>query len=298
MPADLKLVTAVRSTFKRMPKVLQIGGTGTGKSYNLRSVVEAGLCLCTVETEPSEILDDLPCIPPEGSSHGECHRRYITPAVPSWEAMMDNAKHINTMNFKMLTDLVDPNRHQYRGWFDVLSACANYKCDRCGKVLGDVTRFTDKQAFALDTLSGLNIMAMELQSGAKPVKSQGDWQIAMDNEERFINKLTTDTRCLFILNAHAEREVDEISGGVSVFAGALGRKMGPKLPRFFSDVIHCRRDSKGWYWSTLTPSFELKGRNVAWAIDIKPDFGPLLRTYEDRYAKGLAETDPPKPNQT
>ena len=287
------LVQVPHTAFKRMPKVFQIGGTGTGKSHSLRSIVAAGLDLFTLETEPSEVLDDLPCEPSPGK--GACHRRYITPAVPDWDAMLENARVINTMNFRMLTELVDPNRHKYRGWFDVLSTCANYKCDRCGKVFGDVTKFTERQAFALDTLSGLNIMAMELQSGAKPVKSPGDWQVAMDNEERFINKLTTGTRCLFILNAHPEREVDEISGGVSVFAGALGRKMGPKLPRFFSDVVHCRRDTKGWWWSTLTPTYELKARNVAWATDIRQDFGPLLRTYEERYAKGLSETDPPKP---
>jgi hypothetical protein len=89
--------------------------------------------------------------------------------------------------------------------------------------------------------------------------------------------------------------VDEVNGGVSVFAGALGKKMGPKLPRFFSDVILCRRDPKGWVWTTLAPTYELKARNVPWATDISPDFGPLLRTYGERYLKGLTDA-PPKPS--
>lgn len=264
----------------RMPKVWLMGEIGAGKSNALRTIVEAGLELCTIETEPSETLDDVPC------SRG-LHRRFVMPVVSGWDAMIQMAEYINSMSFKGLTDLIDPNKRSYRGWFDVLSACANYKCDRCGKVLGDITKFHSRQALALDSLSGLNIMAMELQAGAKPVKAQGDWQIAMDNLERFIIKLATDTRCLLVVTSHIEREIDEITGGHSMYPGTLGRKLAPKIPRFFSDVIHARKESRRWLWSTETPGFHLKSRNVGWGEKLEADFRPLLRTYDERFAKGL-----------
>jgi hypothetical protein len=134
----------------------------------------------------------------------------------------------------------------------------------------------------LDSLSGLNLMAMNLVVGAKPTKSQGDWGIAMDNEERLIQKLSCDLHCHFVLTTHLDREMDEQLGQVSLMASALGRKMAPKLPRWFSDVVLARVTGGKFYWSTTTAGIDLKARNFDLTDTLQPDIAPALATWKFR----------------
>jgi hypothetical protein len=62
-------------------------------------------------------------------------------------------------------------------------------------------------------------------------------------------------------------------------ASTLGRKLGPKLPRFFSDVVHVKRDGPKFTWSTSTPNVETKARNVPISGDLSPSFGPIIASW-------------------
>ena len=112
--------------------------------------------------------------------------------------------------------------------------------DESGKSWGPIDKFGLDKAVVLDNLSGLNTMSMNLATGGKPIKSQPDWGKAMDYEERIITACTS-IIAPFVLIGHVEREVNEVSGSIDVMVGALGRKLAPKLPRLFSDVIYAQR---------------------------------------------------------
>lgn len=259
------------------PKVMLVGATGSGKTHSIRTLVEAGLEVFCVFTEPGmEVLSDIPS--------DKLHWHYIPPAGPDWAAMIDSAKKINSLSFKSLTEMGDINKSKYTEFLDLLTCLSNFACDRTGQTFGAVDSWGLDRALVVDSLSGLNVMAMNLVAGSKPVKSMADWGVAMDNLERIITKLTTDVPCTMVLTAHLEREVDEVTGGTTNMASTLGRKLAPRLPRFFSDVIVSRREGSEFFWSTAMLNTDTKARNVALADKLPPSFVPLLQKWKARQA--------------
>lgn len=257
------------------PKILLVGGTGSGKTHSIRTLLDAGLEVFGIFTEPGmEVLSDTD---PE-----RLHWHYIPPASTPWDQMIDSAQKINTMSLESISKMTDINKRQHTEFLDLLRCLANFHDDRTGKDFGPVDSFDNTRAVFVDSLSGLNIMAMNLVTGTKPVKSMSDWGIAMDNLERLITKLTVDLACTFVLTAHLERETDEISGGVQLMASTLGKKLAPRLPRFFSDVIHAKREGDKFSWSTASFNVDLKARNVAISEKIEPSFKPLIQTWKAR----------------
>jgi AAA domain len=255
-------------------KVLLLGDSGCGKTYAFRSLPPLGITPFILATEPNieDVLGDIPC--------PKLHWHYIAPANPDWETLIDSAKKINTLPFKALADMGDINKQKYNQFIQLLEALHNFKCDRCGEAFGDVSKWGPDRALGLDSLTGLNQMAMNLVVGSKPVKSMADWQIAMDNLERIINKLTTDTKAWFILTAHLERETDEVTGGIQLMASTLGKKLAPKLPRFFSDVVHVIRQGTTFKWSTASLNVALKARNLPISDNLTADFKQLFTAWK------------------
>lgn len=251
------------------------GTTGTGKTHCIRTLVDAGLEVFVLFTEPGmEVLSDLP---PE-----KLHWKYIAPATPDFSDMISSATKINTMSFEALTKLPDINKRKYTEFIDVLTALSNFTCDRTGQSYGAVDAWDQSRVLVIDSLTGLSIMAMNLVAGSKPVKSMADWGVAIDNLERLITKLCVDTQCHFVLTAHLEREVDEVTGGTSLMASTLGRKLAPKLPRFFSDVIHVKRNVDKFVWSTASSNVDLKARNLPISDSLDPSFTPLIRAWKEK----------------
>lgn len=253
--------------------LLLLGGAGTGKTSIIRTWIEAGITPMSLFVEPGfEVISDIPC--------PKQHWVYIPPVSPSFADLLDSAKKINTFDFKQLTNLGDINRSKYQEFYKVLLACNDFKCDRCGKSFGPVDKWGTDKVFFLDSLSGLSTMAMNLVVGSKPVKAIGEWGVAMDNLERFIQKLCFDKRSHFVLTAHSEREVDEISGGSMVMPGTLGKKLAPKLPRYFSDVVLARRIGDKFTWSTTAFGVDLKARNLPFSDEIAPSAVQIIANWK------------------
>ena len=265
-------------------KTMLVGATGAGKTYAIRTLIDAGITPFILFTEPGmRTLSDLPC--------DKLHYKYIPPATPTWDRLLDNAKKINTMSFKALTQLGDMNKSAYGQFLEVITTMNDFVCDRCGEHFGDVSTWGTDRAIVIDSLSGLNIMAMDMVVGAKPVKAMGDWGVAMDNLERFINAMTTNTQCHFVMTAHMEREHDEISGAVHLMPSTLGKKLAPKIPRFFDDVVLCNNKEGAFTWATLGLNVELKWRNLEGGKNLPPSFVPLIKSWES--AGGVITSEEP-----
>lgn len=249
------------------------GGTGTGKTHCLGTFIEAGITPFIIFTEPGmRTLADIPC--------PKLHWRYVKPASVSFEDLIDNATKIGGMSFKSLTGLSDMNRKKYQQLMQVLQAAHNFTCDRCGQSFGDVSEWNTDRAICLDSLSGLSRMAMDLVVGAKPVKNQADWGVAMDNLERILNKFTDDTRCHYVLISHLAREKDEITGSVINMPSTLGQKLPPKVPLSFDDVIMAKQKGGKFTWSTVDNNTELKSRNLPLGEGFPASFVPLIDSWK------------------
>lgn len=261
---------------------LLMGAPGSGKTDSLHTWLKAGLRLCVLFTEPGghESLIDA-CVRTK-TPMDKLHWAYVPAAIPSWDAMLKSADLIGAMSYKDLTELKMMQKDAYRQWITMLKNLANFTCERTGETLGAVDSWGPDTCFALDSLSGVNIMAMDLVAGAKPAKHQGEWGIAMDTEERLLTKLCAATRCFFVLIAHIEKEVDELVGNQTIVASALGRKVGPKLPRFFSDTVYCYREGTNFFWSTSTTGVVTKNRALPMRDKLPVDFQQIVTAYQRR----------------
>ena len=264
------------SDIKNIPgvNIMLLGDSGSGKTHAIRTLLEADLEVFVLFTEPGmETLSDTPS--------DKLHWHYVPPASPDFASMIDSAKKINTLDLKTLSNLGDLKKSKYTNFIDILVALDNFKCQRTGKEYGSVEDWGTNRAIVVDSLSGLSIAAMNLVVGSKPVKSQADWAISMDNLERLILKLCVDTQAFFVLTAHLERETDEITGGSALMPSTLGRKLAPKLGRYFSDVVHVERKVDRFTWSTATSNIDLKARNLPIKSDLQPSFAPIVKKWKD-----------------
>lgn len=263
-----------------------MGPPGTGKTDSLATILESGLELFIMGTEPRFIDSVLDSLKRRGRPElvERLHWVTIEPMKSSFASMISTAKLVNSMTFETLSSIkAGPESGATAGQFiRLLEALNNFKDERTGQAFGSVDTWGADKCLVLDSLSGVNIMARDLMLRGKPTAAPGEWGVSMDVEERLINKLTSDTRCMFVLIAHVEREVDEVAGGSNVTVGALGKKLAPKIPRFFSEVVLARREATNHYWSTTTTGHDLKKRVLPYSDKIEPSFRPIIEAWRQR----------------
>ena len=249
---------------------LLLGATGTGKTYSLRTFVDCGITpfIISLEAGIASTLGDIPC--------PDLHWKHINPGTESWQGLIDSARKINQLSNDALQKLSNLNSQHYTQFIDVLTTCNNFVCDRCGEQFGDVNEWSTDRVLGVDSLTGLSAMSKALTIGAKPVVSQPDWGVAMDNLERFLDTILNSTHCHTVVTAHPEMERDEISGRVMVMVSTLGRKLPPKIPPKFDDVALCVRENRNFRWSTTAPNVDLKARNLSLSDQLPPTFKTII----------------------
>jgi hypothetical protein len=121
-------------------------------------------------------------------------------------------------------------------------------------------------------------MCLDLAVGGKPVRTLPDWGVAIEQEEKILNTLCMGLRCHVVVNAHAERETDQVLGGIKVYPAALGQKLPNKIARYFSDIIYSRYDeiNRKWIWSTVTANVDTKSRHLPLTAELEPKYKPLI----------------------
>lgn len=262
--------------------VLVEGPTGTGKTYSLGTLADTGVELFVLFTESGlETLTgywtDRGLPVPEN-----VHWHVLPRPAGSFTTLADSALKINTMSQESLHKMQDPDRAKHNQFVNLLRALADFPDDRTGKKFGSVDSWSASRCLAIDSLTGINPIALSLVVGGKPVKSQADWGIAQDQVEKLLRQLTDGCKCHFVLTAHVEREVDQVFGGVKITVATLGRALAPKIPPMFSDVVLTFREGAKFLWSTANPQADLKARNLPIADGITSDFRPIIEKWKSR----------------
>jgi AAA domain len=269
-------------------KVLLIGPAGVGKTYCLGTLVESGLEVFYYGLEGG--IDPLLGYWTDRGQPvpANLHWQNIQMADFSLESMVQSAETVNKLSFQSLTQMTDPFKSQYNQMVTFLRGLMDFKDQRTGRSYGAVDKWGPDKALVIDSLTAINSAALSLAAGTKPVKSPGEWGIAMDQVERLVKKLT-DIRAHFIMIAHVEREVDEVLGGSKITVGTLGRKLAPKLAPMFSDVVLAVREGTKFTWSTANTLADLKARNIPYADGMPPSFKPLLDRWQSRGGRFTAQ---------
>ncbi len=256
-------------------KVLLIGGSGSGKTFSLRTLVDAGITPMCVFTENSfDVLGDVP--------KDKLHWVYIPPSQGTVQTLMDAAKRTMTLTPAQVQATNDISRAQTNQYMPLLEALMNFKCQRTGESFGNVSTWGTDKCLVIDSLSGLTIAATKLAVGEKYAMTQPEYQIAMKTIENLINQICTGFHCHAVVTAHMERELDEVNGGIKIYASTIGRKLAPVLPRNFTDVLLAKRMGTKFLWDSADPQADLKSRNAPISAELPPSFVPLVTKWKSR----------------
>src|SRR5208282_1506548 len=260
--------------------VLIEGPTGTGKTYSIGTLVDTG-----IETYYLALESGLESLLGYWTDHGKAvpknlHWHHISQADSDFTVMLKAAQIINTSTNEALAKMQDMDKAKYNSFVKVLLALNNFEDQRTSTKHGSPQTWGPDKCLVIDALTGLNIAAMSLVAGGKPIKTIVDWGVAMDQIEKLIRMLTEGCRCHFVLIAHIEREIDQVLGGQKITVGTLGQKLAGKIPPLFSDVILAERRGSEFFWSTANPNADLKTRNLTISEKIHPDFRTILSKWE------------------
>lgn len=256
-------------------KALLIGGPGSGKTYSIRTLVDAGITPMCLFTENSfDVLGDVPA--------DRLHWAYIPPNKGGLPSLMDAARRASTMGTDQLQKINDLTRAQTNSFQPILEMLMNFKCQRTGQTFGNISTWGTDRALVVDSLSGVAIAATKLAVGEKYALTQPEYQILMKTIENLVNFLCTDLHCHLVMTAHAEREVDEVNGGVKIYPSVPGRKLAPVLSRYFTDVVLAKRQGDKFLWDSADSQADLKVRNAPIKADLPPSFVPLVDSWKRR----------------
>ena len=262
--------------------VMLMGPAGTGKTYSIGTLADAGVEVFYLGLEPG--LESLLAYWKDKGKEipANVHWHQMEAPKASFLELMDAANKINTMQLDTLAKLQDPNRSKHNQFIKMLEVLNDFPDDRTGQRFGCVDTWTPSRALVVDGMAGLARAAMSLVVGGKPVRNQSDWGIAQDQVEKIVRLWSDNCRCHFVLIAHVEREQDAILGGVKLMVSTLGKALAPKLPPMFSDVILSERSGANFSWNTGSAIADVKTRNLAISEKLPADFKPIIEKWKSR----------------
>lgn len=290
--ADVREIMASEALLdaRSMPSVILEGEMGSGKTHSLRTLLVdkngkfegpsvSGIekvVMINHEGGFEDVLGDIP--------KDKLAWNYLPVSEGSFAGLQAMVRTINTQHPDVIQKNGGINRHLYPEFDKLLGLCNNFTDQRTGTVLGPVFQFPQNWCLWYESISALSEIAKNNAIGDKPFMELRDYQMVQFPVRKFLNHLVFSTKCLFVATAHLERETNENSGMTELMVSTVGRKLGPVLPRFFSDVIVCERiDQVGsqpkFVWHTVKPGIRTKTRNLPWASDMQPNFQPLIERF-------------------
>lgn len=285
------------------PATLVLGAPGSGKTDVTATYIEAGIETFVIITEPGGVESLLDSVARRKLSVEKLHWATCLPAAAGWNAMEEMVKTIGSYGYEDIAKIKtgvgkDETR---KPAMKLLTTLKNFVCERTGQSYGDTSTWDDSRALVFDSMSGLNMLAMALTIGYKPAAHQGEWGVAMNFVEQLLLKMTSDRKCFFSMTAHVEKEMNEITGVNQIMTSTLGKKLAPKVPRFFSEVVYAKRqvaqNAATFTWATADASADLKNRALGIGTNLLPSYVPIVEAYRRRksLAGGNAATTVQKP---
>lgn len=280
---------------RAMPSVIIEGEMGSGKTHSLQTLLMddkggfTGRSMSGIEkvimiNHEGGFEDVLGHIPKDKLAWN-----YLPVSEGSFAGLQAMIRTINTQHPDTIQKNGGINRHLYPEFDKLLGLCNDFIDQRTGVSLGPVFNFPQNWCLWYESISALSEISKNNAIGDKPFMELRDYQMVQFPIRKFLNHLVFSTKCLFVATAHLEREHNESTGMTELMISTVGKKLGPILPRFFSDVIVAERiDTVGsqpkFVWHTVKPGIRTKTRNLPWKSDMLPDFRPLLENFRKRQA--------------
>lgn len=273
------------------PKILLQGDSGAGKTYALGPLVDwaqaAGYEVFILFTENGlETLLGYWRDPPAGKPAREVpsclHWHTITTPALSLAKLTDAAKKVGQLSYEALTKSVDPDRSANNPYEKILQVLADFPDDRTGKKFGNIGTWTNKRILGVDSLSELANAAMKMVIGSKPTASPPDYGVSQNNLMNLLRYFTQGFAPTFVMTAHLQRQVNELTGGVQLMTKAIGKSMADDIPQLFSEVLYAKREGGDWYWDTAAVGVTTKTRYLPISAKIPPNLGAIMTRWVKR----------------
>jgi len=270
------------------PKVLLEGSSGSGKTRAIGTLVDWAatqqpaqevFVLFTengLETLLGYWTDRKLPVPP--NLHWHVVR---TPAL-SLESLIDGATKSGNLNYAALAGSVDPSRGQNNPWEKFLRCLADFPDDRTGTKFGNVGTWKADRILVNDSLTETANACMRMIIGNKPTASQPDYGVAQSNLLNWLRYMTQAFQGTFVMTAHVQRQMNEVTGTVQLMTKALGKALADDIPALFSETIYTYREGSAWYWDTAASNVDTKTRYLPIASKIKPDFEQIMSKWVER----------------
>lgn len=264
-------------------KALFEGDTGTGKTYLMHTLIEAGLEVFHLGLEPArqtiaKAIRDAAKAKPD-LDFSKYHYVELPAVNHDFQTMIDTSSKLNSLSFKAICDLEGLNRDKTRQFIKLLELLANF---RIGDVsYGPVDDWGNDRVLVIDSLSALNIMAKTLVVGNNPAVSPSQWNMMQDTIRTLLNKLCFDCNAHVFLLAHLEPEKDEVSGRIINMPSTLGKKLAPELGRYFDEVVVTKKQGDKHVLSTKESSTTTKNRLFPVSDSLPPTLVPLIKEWRN-----------------
>lgn len=281
------------------PNILIFGPGGNGKTFSLGTLVEWAqvngkevFCLFT-ENSLETLLGywtDIGSPPFNRATAAEVpsclhwHQQATKPV--SLKALTTAAQNVGMMSYEAVTKMQDMNRGgENNAFWKILSTCADFPDDRTGKKFGPVDSWKTDKIFVIDSLTELSNAAMKMVIGSKPTAAPPDYGVSQNNLLNFIRLCTQGAECTFVMTAHPDRLVDEVTGTTKTMVKSIGKALWADIPVLFSEVIYVVREGSAFYWDTAAYGVDTKTRSLGYKAKISPDFGLIMNTWKGRGGK-------------
>lgn len=271
------------------PKILLQGDSGSGKTYAIGTLVD----WAAAQTPPREcfILFTEPGLETllgywrdKGAAvPSNLHWHIVPTAALDLKSLMEAAQNVGKLTYEMLTKITDPSRGTNNPAYKILLALADFPDDRTGKKYGNIGSWGADKIFGIDSLSELANCYEKMVVGNKPVMAQNEYGVAQNNLLNFLRYVTgTGTPFTLVMTAHLQKQVNELTGGVTLMTKAIGKAISDDIPKLFSEVLYCYREGLEWYWDTSASNVVTKTRYLPIKSKIKPDLGFIMNKWLKR----------------
>lgn len=262
--------------------VILMGPSGTGKTFSIHTIVDAGYETFGLFLEPG--LETLIGVYSDENKEipSNLHWHYLQPKTQGFEQLRSTSDMIGKFDLSGLGKMKDIHRSKNNQMTDMYTVLNDFEDQRTGKKFGPVDSWTNGAVLVIDSLSALIRIAFDMQIGTKPVRDVSDWGIVQQAIMSFIHKITSGCICHVIIIAHIERETDMVLGGNKITVSVPGKAIAATILQPFSDVILATREGAQFTWDTAHSQADLKTRNLPIASKQSPNFEPLFEKWRTR----------------
>lgn len=270
------------------PKVLLMGPSGTGKTHSIGTLVD----WCAKRNKEVFVLfteNGLETLLGYWRDRG-----LEVPANLRWQTLqtkplgfkdlLSAADTVARLSYESITKMVDPNRAANNSAYKIIQACSDFKDARTGQAFGAVDSWDSTRCFVNDSLSETANAFMKMVIGNKPTASPSDYGLAQNNLMNLLRLFTQALQATFVLTAHVDRQMDQISGASRIVVKAVGQAISADIPPLFSDVILTVREADKFYWDTAAFGADTKTRSLGYHSKMVPDFATIMDVWEKRGA--------------